>query len=247
MADPWRRASLTARKDWAEGLTTFRFDVTIADFEPGQFVNVAVDESKPSDRRSYSVASAPGAPLELYVTRVPGGTLSPGLFEKKLGDAVLVSSNASGFFTLDWVPQARDLWLISTGTGLGPFVSMVRSGKLWPRFERVVVVNGVRMAAHLGYRDELVAMTHEPDRELRYVPLVTREDVPEALRARVPAAIASGELERHAGVELSPDHSHVMLCGNPDMIKETLEALAARGLRKHKRREPGHVSMEKYW
>ena len=122
-------------------------------------------------------------------------------------------------------------------------MSMLRTEGALARFETVAVVHGVRHAAQLAYRDELSAMGPR----VRYLPLVTREDEPCALRARIPAAPADGRLEAGAGVPLSADDSHVMLCGNPAMVDETTAMLKERGLRKHRRRKPGHITTEAYW
>ena len=199
-----------------------------------------------SVRRPYSIASAPGLPLEFYLVVVSEGALSPSLHALGVGDAIGVQSDARGFFTLEHVPEVRDLWLLATGTGLGPYVSMIRSGQLWDRFERVVLVHGARRANHLGYREELEGVAARRSGFV-YVPVISRQDDERALRGRIPANIDNGHLEKAAGVELDPAHSHVLVCGNPDMVADTTTALATRGLRKHRSRKPGHISTEKYW
>lgn len=123
---------------------------------------------------------------------------------------------------------------------------MIRSGRLWSRFERVVLVHGARHVDQLGYRDELEGIA-ERRAGFTYVPMVSRQDDERALRGRIPANLDNGRLEKAAGLSLRPELSHVLLCGNPDMIRDTTDALAARGLRKHRTRKPGHISTEKYW
>ena len=243
---PWVDGKVVARTDWSEGLVTLRVDAGPVDFIPGQWVNLGLVLDGKLVKRSYSIASAPGLPLEFYVVRVDGGALSPNLCALSVGDELRVQSDAQGFFTLDHVPSARDLWLVATGTGLGPYLSMVRSGQLWERFEHVVLVHGARRVEQLGYREELEGIA-ERRSTMTYVPIVSREDDEAALHGRIPANIDNGNLEKAAGLALSPDNSHVLLCGNPDMIRDTSEALARRGLRKHRTRKPGHVSTERYW
>jgi len=239
-------AEITARTQWAEGLWTMRLDAEVASFEPGQFVNLALPVDGELVKRAYSIASAPSCPLELYLVRVDGGVLTPRLDAMTIGDVVKVDTRANGFFTLRHVPQGRDAWLLSTGTGLGPFISMLRSGQLWSRFENVVLVNGARRLAHLGYRDELETLQRTQP-SFRYVPMVTREHHEDIIRSRIPAAVRAGVLDQIAGRQLDADHAQVMLCGNPDMIRDSIEALAERGLRKHRRAKPGHITVEKYW
>jgi ferredoxin/flavodoxin---NADP+ reductase len=150
-----------------------------------------------------------------------------------------VAPNPAGFLVLSEVPDAETLWLVSTGTGLAPFLSILRTDT--SRFRNVVLVHAVRHAQELAYR-ELIGTTRA-----RYVTFVSREKAPGSLEGRIPAAILDGRLEAAAGVKLSAETSHVMLCGNPQMLKDAQAALAQRGLRKHKRRVPGHIAVESFW
>jgi ferredoxin--NADP+ reductase len=217
------------------------------EFAPGQFVNLALEIDGQRVKRSYSLASAPAARPEFYVNRVSGGELTPGLFDLTQGAELQIDTTPQGFFTLDWVPPwGTQLWLVATGTGLGPFVSMWRSGEL-ARFERIVVAHGVREQTHFGYAEELDALSKR-DSRFRYVKLVSRQPASSGiLSGRITTALASGALEATAETGVDPEHSHFMLCGNPAMIKELSGLLLARGLRKNRRREPGHLTTEKYW
>ena len=151
-----------------------------------------------------------------------------------------------GFLTLDEVPDARHLWLLATGTGIGPFVAMLKDPRTRVRFERVTLVHSVRTGAELGYREQIEQLCRQQPHCLRYLPAVTREDVPGALAQRIPHAIDDGSLELAAGLDIRPAHSHVMLCGSSAMISDTTERLKQRGLQRHLRRSPGHISLEKY-
>lgn len=223
-------------------------DAAVPGYVPGQFANLALDIAGERIKRPYSLASAAGMPAELYLTLLPAGTLTPSLCGLALGDPVWLEDRANGFFTLQHVPAARDAWLVATGSGLAPFMAMLRSAEIWQRFERIVLVHGARERAHLAYRGELEALAASRGGQLAYVPLVSREEPgPSALKGRVTDALASGELEAHAGLALGPEHAHVMLCGNPQMIDDTERALEARGLRRHRKRNPGHMTFERYW
>lgn len=244
----WIAARVASRQEWAPGLVTLVLDSAVPGYVPGQFANLALDIAGERIKRPYSLASAAGMPAELYLTLLPGGTLTPSLCGLGVGDSVWLEDRANGFFTLQHVPDARDAWLVSTGTGLAPFVAMLRSEEIWRRFQRIVVVHGTRERAHLGYRDELEALSVGRAAQLVYVPLVSREEPgPGALKGRVTDALASGELEAHAGLTLAPEHAHVMLCGNPQMIDDVEASLEARGLRRHRKRNPGHMTFERYW
>ncbi|HZO15152.1 MAG TPA: ferredoxin--NADP reductase [Polyangiaceae bacterium] len=250
-----QRGEVIERIVWDDGLFTLRVAAGHIDFEPGQFVRVALPPARSGEptrvpdgetvQRSYSLASVPGDPLEFFLVRLPEGALTPSLWELAVGDTVLVDDKPHGFLTMEHAPAARDGWLVSTGTGLAPFLSMLRSGRVWDRFERVIVVNGVRKNAHLGYRQELE--THAAGGRVVYVPLVSREEPQGALSGRVTQALVDGRLERAAGTTIDPATSHVMLCGNPEMITDMTQLLTERGLRRHRVRNPGHITLEKWW
>jgi ferredoxin--NADP+ reductase len=243
----FEQGRVAARRDWAPGLITLAVDAQIEPFVAGQFVNLGLEIAGQFVRRSYSIASAPGCALEFYVKEVPGGALTPSLMRLEPGDRVWVERRPQGFFTLAHVPPCRDLWLVATGTGLGPFLSMLRTGELWQRVERISVVHGARSTTLLSYAGELAALAQLHPGRLSYTPLVSGGLPGHALPGRVTSAFADGSLEARAGFSLDPARSHLMLCGNPDMILEVTAVLATRGLRKHRVRNPGHISSEKYW
>jgi ferredoxin--NADP+ reductase len=180
--------------------------------------------------------------LEFYGIVVPQGPLSPRLARLAPGDTLYVASNPAGFLVLSEVPPADTLWLLATGTGIAPFLSILRTDAPWLRYRQVVLAHAVRHARELVYQEEIRNVG-----KLRYVPFVSREPAPGALAGRIPAAVRDGRLEAAAGLRLSPETSQVMLCGNPEMLKDTAAALAERGMRKHRRRAPGHITVESFW
>jgi ferredoxin/flavodoxin---NADP+ reductase len=218
-----------------------------AEFRPGQFMNFGLFLPDGFVSRSYSIASAPGDPLEVLLARVGEGALTPALFELTAGSQVSLDPKAQGFFTFDYVPPHRELWLLATGTGLGPFLSMLRSGQAFERAERVILVHGTRGAGELAHRAELQALVDERAGAFRYVPVLSRQVEAGELSGRLTQALATGELETRAETPISPASAHVMLCGNPSMIDDVIAQLAERGLKRHRQRTPGHITTEKYW
>jgi len=207
-------------------------------FEAGQFVRIGLDAQV---ARPFSFVNPPAHPvLEFYGVVVPEGALSPRLARLAPGDALQVASRPAGFFVLSEVPDAETLWLLATGTGIAPFLSILRTEAPWRRFRDVVLVQAVRHARELAYRD-VIART-----AARYATIVSREPHAGSLAGRIPERLRDGRLERAAGLRLD-ERSHVMLCGNPAMIADTTAALVARGLRKHRRRAPGHITVERFW
>ncbi len=220
---------ITDRLQWAPGLVTLKLEGSLEPFEAGQWTNLALEIDGESVRRAYSLASAPGAPPELFVSLVPGGRFTPRLLDLRPGDALQIDPRPQGFFTLKWLPEAKELWMLATGTGIAPFVSILRQGEVFSRFDRVVLVHGVRDESQLAYRDEIAGLG------AKHLPAVSRA------QGRITALIERGELD------IDPARAHVMLCGNPAMIDEVSGMLEQRGLRKHRQRKPGHVTAESYW
>ncbi|MBL4846837.1 MAG: ferredoxin--NADP reductase [Planctomycetes bacterium] len=240
---------IAAWTTWAPGLRTLRLEGPGLSFAPGQFVRLALPgEGEDRIARSYSLSSAPGEPPETFLVEVPDGALTPRLFALAPGDEVLLDTVPQGHFVLSRIPAASELWLVATGTGLGPYVSMLRADEVWERFGTLVVVHGVRERAHLAYREELVARAKALGRDLRWIPVVSREEPPPGgCAGRVTTALESGALEAAAGLALAPATSHVLLCGNPAMVADLRPLLEARGLERNRPRRPGHFTSEKYW
>jgi ferredoxin/flavodoxin---NADP+ reductase len=244
----WLEANVMENRAWTEALFSLRVEGAPLAFEAGQFVRIALDIDGERVARPFSMVNAPGeAMLEFYGIVVPQGPLSPLLARLRPGERLFVASNPAGFLVLSEIPAARTLWLMSTGTGIAPFISMLRAGTPWERFQNVVLVHAVRHAPELVYRDDVERARASHGSRFLYVPVVSREDVPGILRGRIPALVRDGRLEAQAGLRLVPETSQVMLCGNPDMLKDTTAALTERGMRKNRRRTPGHITVEAFW
>ncbi len=223
-------------------------------FTAGQFARLGV--RKPSGCivwRAYSMVSAPHDEfLDFFSIVVPDGEFTSELSRLEVGDELLVDKQAFGFLTLDRFLDGRDLWLLATGTGIAPFLSILQDFEAWQRFERIILVYSVREARELAYQ-QLIAELPQRDyleglgSKLLYLPVVTREQIPGALHGRITTLIENGELERAADLQLTPEHSRIMLCGNPQMIEDTRAVLKARDLNLAMTRRPGQVAVENYW
>ena len=244
----WVEGRVQALHRWTDKLYSVRVEADVDPFTAGQFTKIGLVIDDELVGRPYSFVNAPHeSPLEFYFVTVPEGPLTHRLIDLQPGDPIEVSRRASGFLTLDEVPEAQDLWLLSTGTAIGPFLSILKTQQVWERFERVVLVHAVRLAEELSFDETIQSvLTSRADR-FRFLPFVSRELTEFALPGRVPAAIETGLLEERAGFQITANSSQVMLCGNPAMVKDTSEALQARGLIRNRRRAPGHISVENYW
>lgn len=248
----WVEGRVAGRRQWTQDLFSLQVDAPEVTFVAGQFARLALPglpgDPEPMVGRPYSFVNPPhAAPHEFYFIVVPQGPLSPRLAALENDAPLWLGARANGFFSVTEVPPADVLWCLATGTGIGPFLSMLRTPDTWERFERVVLVHAVRRAIELTYRDAVAGIAAERGGAFAYAPMVSREAHPGALAGRIPAAIDDGRLETSVGIALSAENSHVMLCGNPAMVDDTQLVLAQRGMRRHRRREPGHVTLETYW
>ncbi len=244
----WIQGKVIARRPWTGKLVSLQVEADIPPFTAGQFTRLALDIDGERVARPYSFVNAPHEhPLEFYFVIVPGGALSPRLGALDAGDSVWVAAQASGFFVLDEVPGGENLWCLATGTGLGVFLSILATGEPWRRFRHIVLVHGVRHGSDLSYGEKLAQFAAAHPRQFHMIPVVSREDSPQALQGRIPALIEKGALEERAGVPLTRDTSQVMICGNPAMVKDTCAVLEARGMQRNRRSAPGHVTTENYW
>ncbi len=242
---------------WNPALMSFRLRRDPAyRFTPGQFARIGIRlESGAIIWRAYSIVSAPHESfLEFFLVVVPTGEFSSRVGKFNVGDTVLVEQTPQGFLTVDRFKQPgreQDLWLIATGTGLAPYVSMLRDEAVWKRFEHIVLVLSVRERHDLGYIEELdqLAAAHARDgmAKFHFVKTLTRDKLHGALHGRINSLVESGDLESAAGVALSDARSRFMLCGNPEMVEGLRALLKSRGFRMNRKLEPGHIIVENYW
>ena len=248
----WVEGRVAGKRQWTKSLVSLLVNAPEVTFVAGQFARLALpappDSGEAMLGRPYSFVNPPQqAPHEFYFIVLPEGPLTPRLAALEAGDPIWLAPRANGFFSISEIPKGEVLWCLCTGTGIGPFLSMLRTEEAWTSFERIVLVHAVRHAEELTYREEIASIARTRGGAFGFVPMVSREQHPGALSGRIPAAIEDGRLEARAGIPLTPSNSHAMLCGNPAMVEDTQKVLAARGLRRHRRREPGHFTVETYW
>lgn len=243
----WVKGRVVAKRQWNHRLFSVQFDAPVEGFKAGQFTQVALDIGAERVGRPYSLVNPPQQrPLEIYFNAVPDGPLTNRLTQVSPGDELWIAAKASGVFTLDVMPASRDLWLIATGTALGVYLSILRTSDPWERYERVFLVHGVRSSDELTYGDAIGALCDTYGERFRFVPVLSRERREGVLHGRIPALLGAGDLEAHAGVAIAAEHSHLMLCGQAEMIRDVRAFLEGHGMRRHRRNEPGHYTTEQY-
>ena len=244
----WVKGNVVENKHWTDLLYSLRIEAEIDSFIAGQYGRLGLQIDDQIVGRPYSFVNAPHEPvLEFYSITVSEGPLSPRLAKLQAGDQIYVDKRVNGFFTLNEVSDSRDIWMLATGTALGPFLSILNSEEVWDRFENIVLVHAVRFTNELTYQSTIQSFKDKFKDQFQMIPFVSRDKTDFALTGRIPAAIENGKLEKKANLEFSPKTSQVMICGNPGMLVDTRNALKEKGLKKNLRRKPGHITTESYW
>ncbi|MBX7249998.1 MAG: ferredoxin--NADP reductase [Caulobacteraceae bacterium] len=223
-------------------------------FRSGEFVMIGLPSEGKPVMRAYSIASPAWAEeLEFLSIKVPDGPLTSRLQLIQPGDPVLMGRKTTGTLVLDALKGGRRLFLISTGTGLAPFLSVARDPDAYERFEQIVVIHTVRQVAELAYRELFERQIFEDPLigemaagRLVYLPSVTREPFPRA--GRVTTRIADGSLFAELGMRASgfdPACDRAMLCGSMAMIKETAALLEGYGMVEGANSAPGDYVIER--
>lgn len=244
----WKEGKVVEYTRWTDILFSLKIDVAINDFAAGQFTSLALDVDGERVARPYSFISAPADnPKEFFFYTATEGRLSNALVKLRVGDSVWVKQQPNGFFVLNEIPEADDLWMLATGTGIAPFMSILGTEEAWQRFKRIILIQAVRAGSDLLYQEQISAIRAKRGEQFQHQAFVSREAIPNTMGGRIPAAIESGQLEGKLGIEFSLDKSQIMLCGNPAMVKDASEVLKARGFSKNRRRTPGQITTENYW
>ena len=245
---------VTGVHHWTESL--FSFTTSRSDglrFKNGQFVMIGLEVDGKPLMRAYSIASPNyQEQLEFFSIKVPDGPLTSRLQHLKTGDQLLISKKPTGTLVLDDLKPGRHLYLFSTGTGLAPFLSVIQDPETYERFEKVILLHGVRWKKDLAYQEFLTGelleheyLSEEIRKKLVYYPCVTREDFVHA--GRITDRIHSGALARDLGLpELNPETDRAMICGSPQMLQDLSDLLDQRGFQISPRMgDPGDYVIER--
>ena len=271
MPEPKLNAIVTLRDEISPWLMILRVaadDWDLPDFAPGQFAVIGLPGSasrcalsEPEDppaasekliRRAYSIASSSLARqfMEFYIALVTTGTLTPRLFNLKIGDRIWLGPKITGLFTFDQVPPEANVVMIATGTGLAPYMSMLSTHLMCGSPRRVAVLHGARHSWDLGYRSQLMTLQHLCG-NFTYLPIISRsQDEPApwvGADGYVQDLWKNGALDLAWGFHPTPENTHFFLCGAPAMVEETVSLLGSEGFKEQTKKEVGQIHVERYW
>lgn len=251
------RQTITGLTWWNDRLLTFTTTRPPEySFAAGQYARLGIADAHGIIWRAYSMTSSPQQAdlLEFYGIIVEGGLFTTRLKALKAGDSIYLDKQCFGFMTPDRFSDGEDLWMMSTGTGIGPYISMLRDPYVWTRFRNLVLLHCVRHADEFAFEKELESLQAKPpvpsSARLQVIRSVTRDASPaggKVLHGRLTSLLQSGALEAASGLPFSEAQSRVMMCGNPEMIEDMRRLLHERGMRPVRRALPGHFVTENYW
>ncbi len=247
---------ITYLKQWTDHL--FSFKITRNEtfkFIPGQFARLGIKkEDGTFVWRPYSIVSADyDDDLEFYSIIVPDGEFTQRLKNVKVDDEIYVDKISYGLLTTDRFENGKDLWLLSTGTGLAPFISILYDFSIWEQYDNVILVHCAREHQELTYQEKINEFfTHEYYSELvknklKYIKILTRDNQNADLYGRITGLLLNNKLEQYVGIDITINDSRIMICGNPQMVDDTRKILSSRGLTISKRANPGNMAVENLW
>ena len=248
MTEKWVHGEVVNVKHWTESLYSVSVSAPEVKFVAGQYTKLSLSLKNEEVARPYSFVNSPDEEyLEFYSVSVPNGPLSSAMQTLKKGDSIKVGPRGNGFLILEEIPNVENIWMLATGTAIGPYLSILKTKDSWDKFKKVVLVHAVRYKKELTYQDTINTLKEEYKDRFIYITYVSREDSEYSLKGRIPKDISNGVLEKKADLKMKSDNTHVMICGNPEMLKDTTVELKKIGLKKHRRNSPGHITTENYW
>ncbi|CAL4044085.1 ferredoxin--NADP(+) reductase [Buchnera aphidicola] len=245
----WITGKVIKVNKWTSNLFSIILHASITPFTAGQFAKLSFKEAI-EIKRAYSYVNPPhDKNLEFYIVLIPKGKMTFRLYNLKYNDEILITKQASGFFTIEEIPICRDLWMFATGTAIGPFLSILqeKNNKI-KEFKNIILIHAVRYTKELNYGDRIKQIKENYNGKLHTHTIVSRENSKDSLMGRIPYLIINKELENKVGFQINTNVSHIMLCGNPNMVRDTNKVLLEnKNMRKNYRRNPGHITCENYW
>ncbi len=271
MAIPKLNAVIQQKVEVAPGLSIVRISPVgwpLPDFKAGQFTVLGLPPESPrfqysdpeeitpeSEKlilRAYSIASSSLEKqyIEFYIRLVNSGSLTPRIFAMNIGDPIWMSPKITGMFTINEIPRDQNIIFFATGTGLAPYMSMLRSDLVCNENRKYAVMHGARNSWDLGYRSELLTV-ERLCHNFSYINVINQPQLEpmqwNGYTGRVEDLWKNKIIHEKWKIDISPENTHIFLCGHPNMISTMIDALGNENFKEHKRNSPGTIHLEKYW
>lgn len=231
---------------WNKNLFSVIINASIDKFIAGQYTKISMNIEGKRIQRAYSYVNAPNEKnLEFYLINIPFGKLSSKLFFLKPDHELMISKKSSGFFTLNNILNFENLWMFATGTAIGPYLSILKdiNNNNLKKFKKIILVYAVRLQSDLSYINEINKLLALYKGKLIFKTIVSREKVLNSMMGRIPELIENKFLEKSVKLQIQPDNSHIMICGNPSMVSDTKKVL----IKKYGMLKNINITTENYW
>lgn len=246
----WVTGKIVKVKYWTDQLFTIIVHAPINTFIAGQFTRIRIKINDKAVQRAYSYLNAPNnSNLEFYINTISGGKFTPHLRSCIAGSTLMLSKKSYGRFILDEIPNCENLWMLATGTGIAPYLSILEHhDSRLNKFLNIILVHATRFSKNLNYLFKMIQLQKIYSNKLHIETILSQEKSINSLYGRISNLIENNLLEKKIGLNFNAKNSHVMLCGNPDMICDTKKILYKKySMKDHLKFNPGHITQERYW
>ncbi|BFI91169.1 ferredoxin--NADP(+) reductase [Enterobacterales bacterium endosymbiont of Anomoneura mori] len=230
-------------------LFKFFIKAKIDKFISGQFTKIAFKINNIIIQRAYSFVNSCNNPnLEFYILLINNGKLSKNFSKLKINSKILISKKSFGNFILKNIPKCETLWMICSGTAIGPYLSILNENKNIEHFKNLILIHANKFLKNCNYNSEIIKLKNKYFKKLHVLNIISKEKIFGTLYGRINELINNGILEKTIGIGLKYKKCHVMICGNPFMIKDTIKILInLRNMKKHSNFKNGNITIERYW
>ncbi|QCI26968.1 ferredoxin--NADP(+) reductase [Buchnera aphidicola (Thelaxes californica)] len=243
-------ATLIKKKFFSNNLFSVFFSAKIENFIPGQYNRIIfINQNSEKIQRAYSYVNSPKEKIiEFYVALIPNGIITPHLFSLLPQQKINIYQQSFGFFTLKNIPICKHLWMFATGTAIGPYLSILQGEKKINQFNKIILIHAVKFEKDLNYLKLMLKLQKKYNNKLQIITILSREKKDGSLFGRIPKLLTEKKIEKKVDLKINKKDSHIMLCGNPNMVKETTKILnSIYNLNIHTQRNAGQITIEHYW
>lgn len=247
----WIKAQIQKIKHWKKNLLYIALKAPINKFIAGQFSKIRIINlyTKKKIQRAYSFVNPPRfKKIEFYITLVKNGSMSKELINLHEKQKILISKQSYGFFTLKEIKTSKILWMFSTGTAIGPYLSILQEKDDTEKFKKIILIHSVRYFSDLKYLNLIKKIKKIYKKKLIVIITITREKIKNFYYGRIQKLLLNNKIEHEISIKMNQKNSNVMLCGNPNMVNDLFKILVQeKNMTRNLRSNPGNITRENYW